>query len=507
MTNIAEAFTHLNDTSLALAKPDADKLSDDAQLALFAFLLPKVELHAHLNGSISMALLRHLGQARIAATPSIAAMSMDDGALSKLTTAKERTAFCFNLFDCVYKIMDNLAFTRIATQDVILHYAAERTLFLELRTSLREGLRADPSPDAAIVGQVDYLRTVRDSIAAILSGTTLFDWSTGDAVDTTNEGAMVRWCAQLDQIYAGSCLLPHTVHRLLMENSALSRYVLGTTDGEEEGMLLPSTVFKHRIRGHLASMRCVLSVSISRSLPLSAARGTVGVVGDLIAEEAAAGPITPHSVPITSIDFSGNCYKQKFSDFAAILKGLRDTHQLAITLHAGEKDDDEELHEMIAFAPDRWGHLVFASDSARNEVDVRVKKPIELCPSSNLLGCGHEHVDMHHIERHWDVDAYVNLYVDNVAPTYSPLLDRAPISINTDDRGVFATSMTEELLVVASHRHIRCLPIEQRMRFLFTVQRRALEDGFIPASSRGTYGALQDLNSLFDSLCMVSLDC
>lgn len=515
---VFEALAHSTNTK---AQSSVNVESDGTPFAtlLFALDLPKVELHAHLNGSISMALLRHLGKVRPATEPTVtdsatttssattsssAVLSLEDDALQSIRGAKERMAYCFGAFDCVYKIMDNLRYTRLAVQDMLLHYAVERMVFLEIRTSLREGLKASPAADAAIVTQADYLRTVRDAMSSILSGAALYDWCTGEAIDPTHGGeALTRWLDQLDNIYGTSCFLPRRLQHVLQEPSSWQHIVPGYRGSTSR--LTPSLLFVQRIRPHFVNMRCALTVSISRSLPLAAAQGTVRVVEELLQEERArALPLSPSSVPITGIDFSGNCYKQEFSDFDAILRSLRTDHGLSVTVHAGEKADDKELQEMVDYAPDRWGHMIFAGDDLRRVIDFAVKKPIELCPSSNMLTCGHDHMDEHHIGQHWDIDDYVNLYkhggnVRNIADV------RAPVSINTDDRGVFASSMTDELLMVASRKDVSALPVEDRLLLLFVLQRRALQDGFYPKyiGTEETF-SVHALEVLFDNVALLS---
>jgi adenosine deaminase len=55
--------------------------------------------------------------------------------------------------------------------------------------------------------------------------------------------------------------------------------------------------------------------------------------------------------------------------------------------------------------------------------------PIEICPTSNLITLGHDGYDEHPYLSQWLALGY-------------------PISINTDDRGIFNTTLTQELLVV-----------------------------------------------------------
>ena len=70
--------------------------------------------------------------------------------------------------------------------------------------------------------------------------------------------------------------------------------------------------------------------------------------------------------------------------------------------------------------------------------------PIEICPTSNLITLGLHSYDQHPQLRNWIAFGY-------------------PFSINTDDRGIFFTSLTQELLRVKDALQLDLADIVQIM--------------------------------------------
>ena len=85
-------------------------------------LLPKIELHAHLHGSIRMATILELAEARNIDVDSDAKLTLDH---------------CFKLFGSVHKVISTVDIVKRITLDVIEDYMAENTIYLELRTTPR----------------------------------------------------------------------------------------------------------------------------------------------------------------------------------------------------------------------------------------------------------------------------------------------------------------------------------------------------------------------------------
>ena len=286
--------------------------------------MPKVELHAHLGGSIRPSTINELMREKglEGLSTSYGQPNMEGATIAAMEKAETRMQHCFKMFDAIYKVTDNLAAIHRISKEVVLDYSAENTKYLELRTSLKnlEGK-----------GTEAYLDTVLH------------------AIDEANAS--------------------------LPEDKRVDTKLL---------------------------------VSVNRSSPVQSCK------------EAVATAIKYKSKGVVGMDLSGNCYKGVFSELSPYLVEARN-NGLPMTLHVGEKDDEVELKEMLELRPDRIGHLVFSKEE--NEKLVRdYNIPIEMCITSNLITTDWK-PDDHHV---------------------TDWVGSHPISLNTDDRGVFDITLTSE---------------------------------------------------------------
>jgi adenosine deaminase len=99
----------------------------------------------------------------------------------------------------------------------------------------------------------------------------------------------------------------------------------------------------------------------------------------------------------------------------------------------------QEVSAIFDFRPDRLGHALLLPASLREKLMAEVKVPVESCPTSNVMTlelAKHKSGDLihglqqHPQLKHWLESCY-------------------PISIGTDDPGVFNTNATQELLLLA----------------------------------------------------------
>lgn len=94
-------------------------------------LLPKVELHAHLHGSIRMSTIVELAAARNIKVDTTSTLTLEQ---------------CFKLFGTVHKVISTIDTVKRITLEVFEDYMAEDTIYLELRTtprSLADGTTAE----------------------------------------------------------------------------------------------------------------------------------------------------------------------------------------------------------------------------------------------------------------------------------------------------------------------------------------------------------------------------
>ncbi|XP_046404183.1 adenosine deaminase-like protein [Ischnura elegans] len=120
-------------------------------LLSFCEKLPKVELHAHLNGSISDETLLELSQA--SGLPEEELVELHNIVKNmKCRSLKE----CFKIFDIIHKVTVKPSIIRRAAMDVIKDFANDGVVYLELRSTPR---RVEGS-----MTKKEYINAVIDSI-------------------------------------------------------------------------------------------------------------------------------------------------------------------------------------------------------------------------------------------------------------------------------------------------------------------------------------------------------
>ncbi|KAG5510316.1 hypothetical protein JKF63_07644 [Porcisia hertigi] len=569
-------------------------------LASALHFLPKLDFHCHLNGSVSAPLLAHMerllihGSAPVSGLGEINGGSADEAthilffnsqekrmenvltlSLADTTDSAaaaipaQRMHHCFTVFDAIYKVMTNLAFTRLAVQDMLFTSAEENIFVMEIRTSMREGLQRTFLNDTANqpVTKQMYVDTVIETVEHILSGG-LVDLATGELLSAEASAHILAWGAA--PVTQGSALsgeggeqaaaaaaaaaqwwqLYERIYRNLLQPPS----VAAPCDQKRRRYFLDHIFTNMRERMHVR-----LLLSINRADTLEAAREAAQITTrtqqrqtmefhswcvahtrDRVDEKTGRGaahshPASPGSLAdvsasfspllnrrlrqtcwVTGMDLSGNCYKGTYAELEPALaaarrgetavqdgddstgsSGIRVT--ASITTHAGEKEDPRELREMVRFAPDRWGHLVF-TDTENLSAILAAHQGIELCLTSNLLTGGYSQVVDHHLGdllRLWESmpesrqrrggraesGTSFSCYAETEAHRLAHRQARATrrfgtrisvaeptrtgdadddsdvdrtfvlpnISFHTDDRGVFGTTLSKELHLASQH--------------------------------------------------------
>ncbi|CAL9057548.1 N6-mAMP deaminase-like isoform X1 [Musa acuminata AAA Group] len=127
--------------------------------------LPKIELHAHLNGSVRdstlLELAKDLGEKGVIAFEDVVHVIMKNG---------RSLPECFKLFDLYHLLTtDHQTVTRI-TKEVIEDFAAENVVYLELRTTPKKN-------EAKGMTKCSYMKAVIDGIRAVDTVDVDFDTS------------------------------------------------------------------------------------------------------------------------------------------------------------------------------------------------------------------------------------------------------------------------------------------------------------------------------------------
>ena len=335
-------------------------------------VLPRFELHAHINGSIPLMVLKRFAEEDAAAEEQkegenegkklVEEVQCFMTPLGPEATPSERMAHCFKVFDVVYKVMQTRQRLREATRAVVRSFIEDGCVYIELRTTPK----------------------------SLKDGTT-------------------------DDQYI-SCVLEAIQDELKLHNSNK----------------------RNRRQGQQPPVRCNLILSINRRVPPEGAERVIDLAilfrekQRFLIEELLENNNEEEAVnvpTVTSIDFCGDCYARTFKEFLPALERAK-SNNLKTTIHCGEKDDDEEVFQMLSFGPSRVGHCVFINDRARELIRVR-QIPLEICITSNLMTGGLTKPSDHHITNWLRTSRY------------------HPVTINTDDFSVFSTNLCKELQLFA----------------------------------------------------------
>ena len=220
-------------------------------------------------------------------------------------------------------------------------------------------------------------------------------------------------------------------------------------------------------------MTTKLIVSVNRGSGLEVGGRAMKLAAKLRVEELK----TTDRPRIVGVEFSGYCQAGVYADFVPMFQEARDAG-LSVAFHVGEKPDEKELGQMLDFVPDRIGHLVYAEDANIERV-AEMAIPLELCITSNLL-TSNGRLEDHHV-----ADWYQR---------------GRPISINTDDFGIFETSMGKEWeLFSAALGHLRPKPIAlaARPQVMAALSRGAIAQAFCSDAEKA------DLCRRFDDMIVL----
>lgn len=171
------------------------KTSNMEEVHQIIFDLPKVEIHAHLHGSVRYSTLRELIEARNM-TDSISkfVMDQDDHGLA------ERP---FELFPIVHRLVNSMDIVIRILREMVEDYLAENTIYLEIRSSPRE------LEDGSTVK--DYIQTVVQHIASLNKlheGKIIVKLIAGiDRSKNINDGRMIYQYAKEFQYYEGEKII------------------------------------------------------------------------------------------------------------------------------------------------------------------------------------------------------------------------------------------------------------------------------------------------------------
>jgi adenosine deaminase len=372
------------------------------EVVLQTSVLPKFELHAHINGSIPLHVLKRFAEEdaeneiqnnnnNISSTSfeqekSASKKLIDDinvfmTPLGPDASPSERMAHCFKVFDVVYKLVQTRQRLCEATRAVVRAFIEDGCIYIELRTTPKSFAKDGTTDD-------QYISCVLEAIHDELKLHNGDDGDDDDAVGATADNS---------------------------DNS------------KQQQQSRP-----RRRRG--PKVRCNLLLSINRRIPVEAAQRVIDLAilfrekqRFLLEHGAGDGKKNFNVASVVGIDFCGDCYDRTFQEFLPAIERAKKSG-FPVTIHMGEKQDDEEVTQMLSAGPARVGHCVFISERAAQILRMR-QIPLEICITSNMMTGGLAKPSDHHISNWMKASRH------------------HPVTINTDDFSVFSTTLCKELML------------------------------------------------------------
>lgn len=363
--------------------------------------LPKVELHAHLGGSIRNETLLEL-------------VSESDSSAEELIAAtnflKEKTrslSDCFKLFAVIHKFVHSAVHLSRIVREMLEDAAQDNVWYLEIRSTPR--LLSDCS-----ISMHELTTTVLRVPAGcradgnVLSTTEAMDFITSSPIDAAMsryvEVVVAEICAANNMISKGGSS-SGVVARLLLSvdrskaNSVEQAEKIGAVALAWRSIQCPTTVFNENGEGDTHDENgAVLYCPILVGLDIS---------GD---------PTRGELLPLL--------------DVVTKIVGSQGVRRLPVSVHAGEVMNVREAQDVLNWRPDRLGHMcVISHTSVTTMLQTIPHIPLELCPTSNMLTLHLPTLKDHPLIGHWLAQDY-------------------PLCICTDDSGIFEVSLSYELSLV-----------------------------------------------------------
>lgn len=368
---------------------------------------PKIELHAHLNGSIREATLFELAKERTIelndhyfktspTSPSSNYISegSDDPSNDRpvlIYNKRHRSLMeCFDIFSEIGKVVVDLDAIQRITREALVDFAKESVVYLELRSTPKRLLpkrrRCDVSFSLASVA-ADNLATKRQYCEVV--------------IDT-----ILKFRKEEEERYANE--------------------VEEANDSSEA------------IKNLRLPMIASFIVSVDRSNPIECGFEHIELAIELANE---------YPGVVVGVDLGGNPLKNSFVAFRDCFEKARRSGLLSVTLHCAEvpctdDDQDSEAYKdalaILDFGPMRLGHALILPPSLQQKL-AELKIPVETCPTSNVMttelvekSSGGSLVDG--VKRHPQLNKW--------------LQNKHPLCICTDDPGVFNSNATQEFVLL-----------------------------------------------------------
>ena len=347
--------------------------------------LPKIELHAHLNGSMRESTLVELARERNVSLPAKLlqheAEHHDPDKEALFFNTKPRSLEeCFEIFGYIPSCVNDVAALKRITHEVLDDFASDNVVYLELRTGPKMLLIDHSLPELGYCTKKQYIEIILEIMA-------LFEKQEHNRYEherSTSDGnsarlpMIPRLIISVDR--SGTVeQAQQNIDIAVQLTQSHSKFIVGVELGgnptRNDFRMFEPVFRKARDRGLNVSIHC----------------GEIPTVQN-------------------DVDSSDPVLKAANEEALAILK----------------------------FRPDRLGHALLLSNSLMDVLEQQ-PIPIEVCPTSNVMTL---ELALHHggnlidgLKKHPQLKQWIE--------------KKYPFSINTDDSGIFSTNLTKEYLLVA----------------------------------------------------------
>ena len=389
--------------------------------------LPKVELHAHLNGCVRDSTLMELAVRRAGeagapgADPSSAgptAAELREMLRKPDGTGPRPLARCFDLFGAIHHLCTDHDTLRRIAAEAVMDFARDGVIYLELRTTPKD------LPARGV--------TKESYCEAVLLGVAL-----GARLAARGDGAK------------DSHATPAEAKNANRHGHGLDRGAGSSSDAD------PAIVAR-------------LILSVDRRESAEEAKRTVQLAAYL----------RDVGLGVVGVDLSGNPTVGTWRKFEPAMRLAR-SNGLPVTLHCGEVTTRGEEAAMLAFAPERLGHCVkTVRDDATWRALRESKIPVEICVTSNVIT---DSIEGGNGAADDASTGSSGVSAARAAARHHVALLHAanhPFCISTDDPGVFATTLSREYALAAVAAGLRSDDLRR-------VASRAFEYAFIHAAAAG----------------------
>jgi len=363
--------------------------------------LPKVELHAHLNGCIRESTLFDLAKERSVTLshqhfhhhePNDA--DDDDDSPLFYNVRPRSLQDCFDIFAEIPKCVDDLISLRRITLEALEDFAKHNVVYLELRSTPKQL----------------YFQSTKTG--------TQGQGGDGSSDEQENNENKPRLASKKDYC----------------------RVILQAMEDFEKQQQ-QNQHHQKQVEPRLPTMTCRFLVAVDRSHSKEAAMEHIELAKDLVQSD------DEYGYRVVGVDIGGNPTKNHFHDFRPAFEVAR-AAGLKITLHCAEvachENNDpsnrvayDEAKSILEFAPDRLGHALLLPPSLQSMLQI-AKIPVESCPTSNVMTL--------ELAKDFHGSLMDGMKQHPQLPQW--LESNHPISINTDDPGVFDTNPTKEWRLV-----------------------------------------------------------